>query len=257
MSEHTFYSGLIRHRRFQPTQHEFRYKLFMFCFDLDGLSDVFNLWPLTALDKPALGRFKRADHVGDQNVSLKHHILDQVEQQIGIRPAGTVTLLTHIRMWGILMNPIAVFSCYGKDGSLQAVALQVTNTPWGEQCLYVLKTKPGTLKQHFEFAKDMHVSPFNPMDMRYRCHYMLQNGKLVLHLENHHSERCITDATLVMQAQPLTRKKLVQSIFQYPYMTSKVYYGIYKQALSLFIKRNPVYTNPATLAKQEKYSQGT
>ena len=257
MSKHTFYSGVIRHRRFEPTSHEFDYKLFMFCLDLDDLHELFNFWPLTSLNKPALGRFKRKDHIGSKHSSLKNYVLDQVYKQIGIRPNGRVTLLTHIRMWGILMNPIAVFSCYDKGENLQAVVLQVTNTPWGEQCMYILKAEKGAPKQHFEFSKKMHVSPFHPMDMHYRCHYMLQDGKLVFHLENHKNKHCLTDATLIMQGKPLTRKKLIKSIFLYPYMTSKVYYGIYKQAFSLFIKRNPIYTNPQSAGKQEKYSQGT
>lgn len=254
MSKHTFYSGLIRHRRFQPKQHEFNYNLFMFCLDLDELSQLFNRWPIVSMDRPALGRFNRKDHIGSEDISLKSHVLNQVHEQLGIHVDGRVTLLTHIRMWGVLMNPIAVFSCYDKDQQLQAVALQVTNTPWDEQCLYVLRADPSTTKQHFEFDKQMHVSPFNPMNMRYHCHYMLQDEQMILHLENHQDEQRITDATLVMQAQPLTHKKLVQSIVLYPYMTSKVYYGIYKQAFSLFMKRNPVYTNPTTLSKQEKFS---
>lgn len=229
----------------------------MFCLDLDKVNNLFNFWPITSLNKFALGWFKRTDFIGPKHISLKDYVLDQVNSQLGFRPDGRVTLLTHIRLWGIMMNPIAIFSCFSRDGRLQAVALQVTNTPWGEQCLYVLKADPGAHKQHFSFDKTMHVSPFHPMNMKYICHYMLRDDQLVFHLENHQDNECITDATLVMQAQALSVKKMIQSICLYPYMTAKVYYGIYKQALSLFLKRSPIYTNPTTLIKQQKYSQGT
>ena len=257
MSRHTFYSGIIRHRRFEPANHEFKYKLFMVCIDLDHLDSLFSRWPLASLNKPALGWFKRSDYVGSKTMPVKKYVLDQVENELGFRPEGRVTLLTHLRMWGVLMNPIAVFNCYHSDGGLAAVALQVTNTPWDEQYLYVLKADTGQYKQHFEFDKFMHVSPFNPMDMRYSCHYMLHEDQLVLHLENHKNGKCVTDATLTMTGQPLTRRKLYQSVVFHPYMTAKVYYGIYRQALALFLKKNPLYTSPSTDAgSQERQTRG-
>lgn len=223
----------------------------MICIDLDHAGQLFNRWPLTSIDKPGLGWFKRSDYAGPSAIPVKQHILDQVEQKYGFRPQGKVTLLTHLRMWGILMNPIAVFCCYHKDGGLAAMVLQVTNTPWGEQCLYVLKTDSRSHKQSFEFDKAMHVSPFNPMDMRYSCRYLNRRDKLLLHLENHREKKCVTDATLVMNGRPLTRRQLYQSVLLYPYMTAKVYYAIYRQALALFIKRNPLYTNPKTINQVE------
>ena len=109
----------------------------MFCIDLDHASQLFNRWPLTSIERPGLGWFNRRDYAGPGAVPIKQYILDQVEQKLGFRPQGRVTLLTHLRMWGILMNPIAVFNCYDSDGGLAALVLQVTNTPWNEQCLYV------------------------------------------------------------------------------------------------------------------------
>ena len=218
----------------------------MLCLDLDDLGGLFNRWPLTSLRKPSLGWFKRSDYIGSPVIPLKEYVLSQVERQLGFRPQGRVRLLTHLRMWGIVMNPIAVFSCYHRDGQLAAVVLQVTNTPWNEQCLYVLKADSSKRKQEFEFDKLMHVSPFNPMDMRYQCRFVQDDDHLVLHLENHKNGNRITDATLTMNGEPLSQSKLYQSILIQPYMTLKVYYGIYKQAFGLFLKKNPFYTNPTT-----------
>ncbi len=86
---------------------------------------------------------------------------------------------------------------------------------------------------------------------------MVHEDQLVLHLENHKSGICVTDATLTMKGRSLTHKKLYQSIFMHPYMTAKVYYGIYKQALALFLKKNPLYTNPTTMSgTQDRQSRG-
>ena len=229
----------------------------MLCMDLDYVDSLFNCWPLTSAKKPGLGWFKRSDYVGCESIPIKNYILNQVEEEIGFRPQGKVTLLSHIRMWGILMNPIAVFNCYRRSGKLAAMVLQVTNTPWGEQCLYVLRANPDHYKQKFEFDKMMHVSPFNPMAMRYSCRYLNYQNQLVLHLENYENDARITDATLTMKGQPLTHKKLQQSVLLHPYMTVKVYYGIYRQALALFLKKNPLFTNPTAISgTQKRQSRG-
>ena len=229
----------------------------MYCLDLDNVNELFNHWPLTGTDKPALGRLKRSDFIGDPGIDMKTHVLDKVEQELGFRPGGRVTLLTHLRLWGILMNPIAVFNCYHESGGLAALALQVTNTPWDEQCLYVLPADPDHHKQQFEFDKVMHVSPFNPMDMRYVCRYVERHNKLVLHLENHKNASRVTDATLTLHGQPLTQNLLYRSVLLHPYMTAKVYYGIYRQAFGLFVKKNPLYTHPTTESRSpQRQSQG-
>ncbi|MGH8553123.1 MAG: DUF1365 family protein, partial [Methylococcales bacterium] len=41
------YTGRVRHRRFRPVPHEFRYRLFMLYVDLDELPELFKgtrLW---------------------------------------------------------------------------------------------------------------------------------------------------------------------------------------------------------------------
>jgi hypothetical protein len=90
------------------------------------------------------------------------------------------------------------------------------------------------------------------MNMRYLCRYTNRRNKLLLHLENHQDSERITDATLVMEGQPLTYKKLHRSILLHPYMTAKVYFAIYRQALALFLKRNPLYTNPTNVHQTGK-----
>ena len=39
MSASAVYEGWIRHRRFEPIEHDFRYRLFLVYLDLDGKAD--------------------------------------------------------------------------------------------------------------------------------------------------------------------------------------------------------------------------
>ena len=248
------YTGTIRHRRFTPVEHEFTYSIRMVSLDLETLAKDIDVLPLSHSRLPSLGWFRRKDYHGDPAVALGAHIRNQVEKETGERPMGRILLLTHLRYWGMLMNPIAVFYCYDENERLTHTVLQVTNTPWREKILYVRKLDPGTNKHSFRFAKEMHVSPFNPMDMEYRCNMTRPEESLLIHLENHLGSDRHTDATLVLEKSPLTRKSLASTILRFPHETGKVLFGIYWNAFRLWLKKSPFYSHPD---KQENSTELT
>ena len=243
-SRTAIYRGAIRHRRFHPVNHEFTYNLSMVLLDLEHLERELDVPGLVGCSRPALGRFRRSDYIGEPGQSLRETIVERVEAETGLRPDGKVTLLTHLRYWGFMMNPLAVFYCYDRSGDLVAVALQVTNTPWREKILYVLKPDPAMRKHTFRFHKRMHVSPFNPMQMEYLCRFATPGEQLVFHLENHVGDHCHTDATMVFHRVPATTARLVWLSIRQPAMTLIVGLGIYWQALRLWLKKSPVYDHP-------------
>ena len=57
-------------------------------------------------------------------------------------PTGAVHLLAHLRTFGWLFNPLTVYYCWSADGAaLDALVLEVTNTPWGERHWYVIDAR--------------------------------------------------------------------------------------------------------------------
>lgn len=242
------YSGRLDHLRRHPVRHAFSHRLFMLYLDLDELPGSLDLWPLCSARRPALARFRRDDHLGPPEQPLAHSVRELVHQRLGRRPAGPVRLLTHLRYFGYCFNPVSVYFCHDADGALDALVLEVNNTPWRERHCYVLdataaERRGGTLL--LDFDKAFHVSPFMPMDMRYHWRFRVPGDRLVIGMRALHEGRRVFDAQLLMHRRPLERKRLVLTLLRQPAMTLKVIALIHYQALRLWLKRVPLFTHPA------------
>lgn len=276
------YSGHVRHRRFVPVVHEFKYPLFMLALDLDELPQLLaSKWYLgRSIFHPV--RYKRADFYGEKNKDLKQCIVERVQQDFSAQGLQTpevqrVVLVTHLRYFNVIFNPVSFYYCYDAKDELVAIQAEITNTPWKERHSYVLpvkaaktegadssraishrplgsnKTQP---KHEFRFVKDFHVSPFNPMNMDYRWVFSDLDASLLVHMDNTMLERDEStqsgstqtqvkhfDATLVMDKWDI-QTKLAKTLIRQPLVTVKVIAGIYWQAFKLFVKRSPFYSHP-------------
>ncbi len=248
------YTGWVRHRRHAPVRNEFRYRLYMVYLDLAELEQVFALHPLWRQGGPAVVSFRRADYLGDPARPLDNEVRDRVAAALGRRPTGAVRLLTHLRTWGVCFNPVSFYYCFDEAGQLDAIVVEVTNTPWQERHGYVLDARSGRRGNAFRFdlAKELHVSPFFPLDQRYDWQFRAPGRSLVVHMNNLQRGERVLDATLALQRRELSPRAMTAALVRYPLMTAKVVAAIHWQALRLWRKRAPFYPHPAKLAAAER-----
>lgn len=242
------YEGRVRHTRRKPVKHQFNYRLFMMYLDLDELPDLFRGKWLWSVSRPALARFRRRDHLGPENKPLAECVRDLVEFESGRRPDGPVRLLTNLSYFGYCFNPVSFYFCFGTDGrSVEYIVAEVNNTPWGEQDTYVMPCTDGDVSKkswRFRPVKKMHVSPFMPMDVEYTWAFSEPADRLSVFMADYKDGERLFDATMLMARREITGASLASVLMRHPFMTGKVIFTIYWEALRLWLKRTPVYEHP-------------
>ena len=246
------YTGTVRHRRFSPKQHTFEYDVFMMYLDTCEIETIFSLSKFWSLKKFAPVQFKRSDFhidgksIGKKNLpSIDESVRDTIQNEIGIRPTGPIRMLVNLRYWGLNMNPLSTYYCFDDSGeNVIAILAEVHNTPWNERHAYVLTGENFAKKQRINFAKEFHVSPFNPIAMDYHWHSTTPNSTLALHLENWQNDAKVMDATMSLVREEISATSMNKILIRFPWMTVKVVSAIYWQAVKLWWKGVPIFSHP-------------
>jgi uncharacterized protein len=240
--ESAIYEGVVSHRRRTPVEHAFRMRLSMEYLDLAELPQALAGVP------PVLARFRRADYLGDPALPLDEAVRELVEERLGVRPAGPVRMLAHLRSFGHCFNPVVFYWCFAPDGvGVEAVVAEVTNTPWGERHAYVT-AGTGNAEHVLEsrHEKALHVSPFMAMQMTYRWRVATPGERLAVRIENRDRDGALVfDAQLALRRRELTRATLVRTLLRRPAPSVRALAAIYREALRLRLKGAPWHAKPA------------
>lgn len=251
-----FLTGTVRHRRFAPIVHEFRYHTGLLAIDLDEWGFIERLSPWLSRERFNWTSLYRNDYFLPGTTPLKQAVSDWVDETTGWRPDGRIELVTHPRYFGYVFNPVSFYFCFDKDadpaeGAVPRVILaEITNTPWHDKHLYCLEShtvKPvdGRWQNlRFGFPKAFHVSPFNPMTQDYRWLFAFRAGQLKIHMTVRQEATRVFDATLDVERRTLSAPAYGRFLRQFPIETLRVVAGIYWQALRLKQKGARFYSHP-------------
>jgi DUF1365 family protein len=246
-ASHALYEGWVWHRRSKAPAHQFRYRISYVFLELDHLAEAFGGRWLWSCAGPAVAWLRRGDHLGDASTPLAEAVRQLVRAE-GVDADGPVCLMTQLRYWGFVMNPVSFYFCYAANRrQLRAVVAEVHNTPWGEQHCYVLPlddSRPGSAW----LDKQFHVSPFMPMNQQYRWQVAPPAQRLRLRIENYEREQRQFSAVLNLRRRAWNTLELHRALWLFPLMTQRIFAAIYWQALRLWWKGARYHPHPRPVA---------
>ncbi len=237
--------GTVMHARLSPPVHRFRYGMGMLRLDLDHLQATLRPFRLWSYNRRNLGMIRRSDYLRGGVEDFAEAARDTVEAQLGRRPEGRIELLTQPRCLGTGFNPLNLYRCHSRTEELMAVIVEVNNTPWGEQIAYVLAVPEGDESDlQLRFAKQMHVSPFQPMDFLYQLRWQRTGRDEFIHLECWKDGERVFVAAMRLAIKPLSTLALTGLMLRNGLIPARVLLAIHWEALRLWLKRARYFPHP-------------
>lgn len=240
----TLYVGEVLHRRLRPSVHSLKYGVYMLYADLDRLDELDRASRLLSVNGWNVLSFHEADHgpAGEGRLASR---LRQMAHERGLAWDGSeITLIAMPRLLGFVFNPLSIYFCRNADGRLASVVYEVRNT-FGGMHHYaedVGQEAAGTIHQATE--KAFYVSPFLPMEMRYRFHVKPPAERFTIAIEDHDDNGLMLTASMSLRQEALGDRAIARLLVRFPLMTLKVVAGIHWEALKLWRKRIPFHSRP-------------
>lgn len=243
--------GTVVHRRSETAEHQFTYPISQVWIDPDRPADLCDLHPAWSARRPSPVRFRRKDYGAQPTGSLVEAARTDVSSLLGRSVEGPVRMLTQLRRWGWLFNPITVFLVWDSETSEGpqhppvGAVLEVTNTPWKERHRYPLALRADGTSLRADFDKSLHVSPFLDMDYRYDLRIADRDDRVAIDIDVvDQDDQVAVHTALRTQRVPADRAVLGASLRTTPLPTHRVSAGIHAQAARLWRKGVPFVSHP-------------
>ncbi len=235
MTNSCIYNGSVIHKRFNPKEHFFKYKVFSLFIDLSELEELNKNLKFFSFNKFNLISFHEKDHGERDGSSLLNWVKLNLRNNNISTENIKIKLLCYPRILGYVFNPLSIFFIYDKDENLISILYEVKNT-FGEQHTYVFKVESENKLIQNNCPKKFHVSPFIEMNCNYFFRVLNPGEILSVKIDQYDQEGKILFASQDGKRSDLTSENLMNSYLKHPLMTFKIISAIHFEAFKLWIK---------------------
>ncbi|HKY90220.1 MAG TPA: DUF1365 domain-containing protein [Nevskiaceae bacterium] len=240
------YPARIAHRRRIAPLHRFVYRVFYLLLDVDRIDALATQLRFFSRNRFNLVAFHDRDHGDGRQGGLRAWAEGLLATAGVALDGGRIRLLCLPRLLGFGFNPISLWYCEHRDGSLRAVIAEVRNT-FGESHAYLIASggRPLAYDSPQDKEKCFHVSPFFDLVGRYRFRFSEPGARLRLVIHETREGVPILDATLAAERKALSDRALVAAALAMPWMTLKVVAGIHWEAFKIWVRGARFHRKPA------------
>jgi DUF1365 family protein len=234
----SLYNCHVFHKRFSPREYGFTSRLFMWHLDLDELAVLDQTLTLFSHNRRNVYSFRDDDHLFMGKDDLRSNIRAYLQSEGIMEPPTRISVLTNLRTFGYVFNPVSFFFCFDVQGQPLAVVVEVHNT-FGELKPFLLR-REDLRKNRFQtrHPKFFYISPFSDLDQRLEIKADLPGQRLSLYVNNYEpgAEHPFFRSSLTGAKVALSDKSLLQYSLRFPFVTLKVITLIHWHAMRLYLK---------------------
>jgi len=244
------YETQILHHRLQPKEHRLKYGSFLFYLDLDELDEVVKKVPIFGFNKPNIYSFKDSDHFEAGSKPVKEKVVAFLKSQ-GVDQPERIMLLTYLRSFGYIFNPVSLYFCFGLDQKPLAVVLEIGNT-FREIKPFIIKEDKFDGKKYTDRQmKFYYISPFTNLDDSLDFEIHLPAESLNINICTVKDGQKYMIAVMTGKKKELTLKNLLWYTLCFPFVTLQVIILIHWHALWLWLKKVPFHEKISNLDLQK------
>lgn len=236
------------HHRMEPKPHRFHYNVFLFCIDIDCMKEDFKKLFLAGVNRPGIFSFYDKDHFEFPGTkkTLREQLNTYLEQNGIPEPPARILLLTNLRLFGYVFNPVSFYFCFDANNNPLCAIAEVSNT-FREMKMYFLGKEclgsKGTGKDsfHLRTKKYFYVSPFIAHDAEFDFSLEVPGEKLSVRIDDYKGDNRFFISTLTGRRKALTNARLLGYLFRFPFITLRIITLIHWNALLLWGKKIRFY----------------
>ena len=174
----------------------------MWHLDLDEIDELCRRIPFLSHNRPNVYTFRDDDHLYLGKETLRENVQEYLKTNGVEEVPARISLLTNLRTFGYVFNPVSFFFCQDAAGEPLAVVVEVHNT-FGELKPFLL-TREDLTRNRFQrsYPKQFYISPFTELDKRLEIKVELPGDRLALYVNTYEPEA----------AQPFFRSSLTGRI---------------------------------------------
>jgi DUF1365 family protein len=237
------YRGHLFHsRRDRFARRRFRYAVYTAVIDLDELPALHRQLRWFSHNRPNLFSLYDRDYRDAAADGVRASALSLFADAGAVAP-HSIRLVTSLRVFGYVFNPVSFLLGYDRDGAISAVVAEVNNT-YGGNFRYILgpgQRLPGQAGElpTFRHVRELFVSPFlhGPASYDFLFDAPIDGDRLVVRMNVHAGDAAeggrVFIARLEGERSELTDRTLLSAATRYPLMTAQVIALIHYEAMKL------------------------